>query len=96
MDTLTEVIEAFDQQEQTHRTEGTKGVENLCRLVNAMGYVDRRHIGQFAHNGSYGDLIEFLSDNSGCVEAIRRWIEEQDVAEWKENVESQLNADEDE
>lgn len=89
-ESLLELMEEFDDVEGTGRNEGRQGVENLCRLVNAIGYRDKQYFGQFASDGSYGDLINFLEDNSGAVEAIREWIAEQDEQEWKENIESRL------
>lgn len=67
------------------RTEGRKGVENLCKIVQMIGYVDKQYFGQF-EGGSFGDLIEFLEDNSGAVQAIIEWIKEEgdDNYEWQE------------
>jgi hypothetical protein len=85
-----ELIEEFHKEHKTHRMEGETGVHNLCRLVHALGYVDRRHFGQFHQNGSIGDLIEFLSDNSGCIEAIQEWIADNMGEEWQGNLEAYL------
>lgn len=85
-----EVLKKFERQEGIDRTEGPTGVKNLCRLLNAMGYKDSQHFGQFHPKGSYGDLINFLEDNSGAVEAIKEWIANEIVDEWKEALESQL------
>ena len=68
---LNDALEQFEQQEKLHTNEGRRGVENLCRIVHAMGYRDSQHFGQIHPQGSYGDLINFLEDNSGCVEAIK-------------------------
>lgn len=95
-ESLLELMEEFDEVEGTGRTEGRQGVENLCRLVNAIGYKDKTYFGQFAHNGCIGDLIEFLEDNSGAIQAIREWIAEQDEQEWKENIETFLPEKEEE
>lgn len=94
-ESLLELMEEFDEVEGTGRTEGRQGVENLCRLANAIGYRDRQYFGQF-QGGCFGDLIEFLEDNSGAVQAIREWIAEQDQQEWKENIESFLPEKEEE
>lgn len=87
---LRETMERYENQEGINRNEGSTGVKNLCLLLNAMGYKDTMHFGQFHHNGSYGDLINFLEDNSGCIEAIKEWIAEQDIQEWQESLESGL------
>jgi hypothetical protein len=47
--------------------EGDRGVEQLETLVRDLGYT--------GGGWKYGDPIEaFLSDNSGCIEAIIEWI----------------------
>lgn len=91
-----EVVEKYRDQKQLTRTEGTKGVHNLCELVRALGYKDPQYFGQFSPEASYGDLIYFLEDNPGAVEAILDFISEQDSSEWKENLESELVEDEEE
>jgi hypothetical protein len=90
METLSEMINEFEKQERTSSNEGTTGVQNLCRLCNALGYVDRQYFGQF-RGASYGDLINFMEDNSGAVEAIKNWIADQDCDEWRESLESHLD-----
>jgi hypothetical protein len=88
---LAELMEEYQNQEKLYSSEGRRGVENLCRIVHAMGYRDRQHFGQFHQAGSLGDLIEFLEDNPGCVETIKDWICEQNIPEWAEELESNLN-----
>jgi hypothetical protein len=88
---LTDLMEEFEKQEKLHTNEGRRGVENLCRIVRAMGYKDHQNFGQF-QGGCYGDLIEFLEDNSGCIEAIKEWICDQVSPEWEEELESHLDA----
>jgi hypothetical protein len=87
---MHELIEKVCDERKLHGNEGRRGVENLCKLVRILGYKDSMHFGQFAHDGAIGDLIEFLEDNSGCVEAIKEWIAEQRVPEWREALESEL------
>lgn len=87
--TLGELIEEWGREHKTSNTEGETGVKNLARLVNNLGYVDRTYFGQF-QGASYGDLINFLEDNPGAVEAVQEWIIEQDDEQWKENLESYL------
>jgi hypothetical protein len=88
---LNDALEQFEKQEHLHTNEGRRGVENLCRIVHAMGYRDGQHFGQFSSQGSYGDLINFLEDNSGCVEAIKEWIVQQEIQEWADELESRLD-----
>lgn len=69
-------IDAVIEDKKLRRWDGTKGVENLARLCNGIGYKDTQYFGQFAPDGSYGDLIEFLQDNPGAVEAVVNFIRE--------------------
>lgn len=85
-----EILSEYQEQKKIASNEGRRGVENLCKLVHAMGYKDTQYFGQFASDGCYGDLIEFLEDNSGCIGAIKEWIAEHDCEEWRDNVESHL------
>lgn len=91
-ESLCELIQEWETEKKAHSNEGRRGVENLCRLVRALGYEDSTNFGQFAHNGSIGDLIDFLEDNSGCIEAIKEWIWEHDSQEWRDNLESELSS----
>ncbi|RJQ26736.1 hypothetical protein C4577_03010 [Candidatus Parcubacteria bacterium] len=90
-DSLLDLVEEFEEQEKTTRTDGSVGVKNLCRLVRALGYKDWQNYGQFHHQGAYGDLFAFLEDNPGCIEAIKKWIVDQDIPEWREEITSRLN-----
>jgi hypothetical protein len=87
---MHELIEEYEKHTQQTRTEGETGVKNLCKLVNAMGYSDEFRFGSFEYNGSYGDLITFLEDNPGCIEAIKEWIGDQNIQDWKDNLEAHL------
>lgn len=87
----TEVIEEYINQEKLYRTEGETGVKNLCKLVNALGYVDRTYFGQFSHDASYGDLLLFLEDNSCVIDLIIEWIKDCCADEWLKNIESRLS-----
>jgi len=91
---MNEVVDLYVEQNDLGSSEGWKGVENLCKLVRAMGYKDTQYLGQF-NGGSIGDLIEFLKDNSGCIDAIVEWIGDSGVPEWKETLEAELEHDED-
>jgi hypothetical protein len=93
---MDDLLEKFLDQENLHRTEGRKGVENLCKLVNTLGYKDRMYFGQLSNSCCIGDLIDFLEDNSGCIEAIYNWIGEQKVPEWKEKLQSEIEEEEEE
>ena len=56
-----------------YRTEGETGVKNLCKMARLLGYKDNTHFGRF-QGGCYGDLINFLEDNPGAVNAIFEFV----------------------
>lgn len=86
-------VSLYIDQEKIYRTEGRVGVENLCKLVGALGTTDPQNFGQF-RDGSMGQLINFLEDNSGCVEAIVVWIKENGGNDdWEEELTSRLIQD---
>lgn len=61
-------------------TEGSAGVSNLCQIAALIGYRDPMGFGSLSAGGKIGDLICFLEDNPGCVEAILTWIEDNEDA----------------
>lgn len=79
-------IEKFIDAENLYATEGRRGLTNLCTIVRAIGYHDTQYFGQLSPRASIGDLVEFLEDNSGAVEALMNWIVSRDVPEWEEAV----------
>ena len=52
------------------RTEGRRGVIELCKLARAAGYHDTTYYGQLDQGAYLGDLVMMLEDNSCMVEAI--------------------------
>lgn len=68
-------IDRILDEEKLHLFEGESGVRNLARLCRLIGYKDEMYFGQF-QDGAYGDLILFLEDNSGAVEAIIDFMRE--------------------
>jgi hypothetical protein len=77
---LAEVIEKWQDEHKLNRLEGTRGVNGFQKLCGALGYKEGNYLG-------YGnEIINFLSDNSGAIEALITWISEQNVPEWKENL----------
>lgn len=87
---MVELIQEYRDEKRMHCMEGSTGVQNLCKLCGALGYED-----SMGRMGTYGDarlgnLIDFLEDNSGAIEAIIDWIGERDIPEWKESLESEL------
>lgn len=72
------------------RTEGSSGIRNLGRICRLLGYKDFQNFGYF-DGASYGDLINFLEDNPGAVEAIYEWMLENYTEELDELVKSDEN-----
>jgi hypothetical protein len=87
---LQEAIEAFRCQNNLERTEGMTGVKNLAKLVNALGYSDFSRYGQMPGGACMGDIFEFLSDNSGAIDALIEWIGTRNIPEWTEALSSQI------
>jgi len=69
-DDLNKLVEA----EKLYRIEGPVGLKNLCRLCCFIGYEDQNYRLQLDNGCSVGDLINFLEDNPGAIEAIYNWI----------------------
>lgn len=96
---LGEAIEKFHEQEHLNSYEGRRGVMTLARTVRALGYKDFQNFGNLGSNSNgacVGDLIEFFEDNSGAIQAVIEWIQNQRSTEWHESVESLLEMDEEE
>lgn len=82
------LLDKYMDSEKLHRIEGRAGVTNLATICRALGYKDPNHYGQLSKNASIGDLINFLEDNSGAIEAIIEFIREEGDRnpEWQENL----------
>ncbi len=87
--TFSEVLEEWEDKKKTYSIEGSRGVENLCKLVRGIGYRDSMNRMQFA-GGCLGDLLEFFEDNPGAIEAVKTWISDQNIDEWREHLEGDL------
>ena len=66
------------------RFEGDRGVRDLEKLVEVLGY-DSRFAASSIHN--------FLSDNPGAMEAIINWIGEQNSQDWADSLSDELDID---
>ena len=87
---MAEIREKWEEQNKIHRYEGTTGVKNLEKLLGAIGYSEGNYLGRG------NELINFLSDNSGAIEAILEWIDTagEHVPEWKESLSEELDLEE--
>jgi hypothetical protein len=54
--------------------EGSEGIHDLCRLARELGYKDPLYQLQISHDACVGDLLEFLRDNPGAIEALYDWV----------------------
>ena len=96
IDCIADAIEAYQKQERIHSHEGRRGVINLAKCVRAMGYRDMQNFGALGQGACVGDLIEFLEDNSGVIEAIFFWICEQRGTDWQSSITNCLHGQDDE
>lgn len=76
---LQELLSKFIEKRGLYRTEGPKGVSNLCLILRALGYKDPLNRLQYANGACVGDLLEFLEDNPGAIEAILNFITENNI-----------------
>jgi hypothetical protein len=72
---LGELIEQYCDANKMYHWEGSRGVSNFEKLIGILGY----------QNVDY-----FLTDNSGCLEAMVEWIKDAGVTEWKESMAKDL------
>ena len=77
------LIEKYNDVNKFYRYESRKGVEQLCKLAGDLGYKDSYHYGQMTRDACIGNLIAFLEDNSGAIEAIINWVAEQNSPEMR-------------
>lgn len=93
---MNDALDAFAEQHNAYRTEGRAGLKTLCKVARAIGYRDPSYFGQLDSSCAIGDLIEFLEDNSGAVEAILDWIRNTNAPEHLENITEVLDCSDDE
>lgn len=87
---VSELLEAYMDQEKLHHIEGRRGVEALCQIAGALGYKDPMYWGQLTSKATVGDLICMLEDNSGMVEAMIEWIKSRNFSEFRDPLEALL------
>lgn len=72
---LSELVDYFIDANKIYSFEGDRGVKNFEKIVKVMGY---------------DNLDKFLSDNSGCLEAMVEWIKDARVPEWVEKFQEDM------
>jgi hypothetical protein len=87
MDTL---LDKYMDQAKLTQFEGRRGVEGLCQLARALGYKDSMYFGQLSSKAALGDLLMFLEDNPGAIEALHNWIRDTNSPEFREALTEQL------
>ena len=85
---VSELLDAYMDQEKMHNMEGRRGVENLCKIAQALGYKDPQYWGQLNSKVALGDLVMMLEDNSGLIEAMIEWIGSRNFKEFREPLEA--------
>jgi len=56
------------------RTEGNRGFMALCNMARELGSKDPFNQLQNNDGSCVGDLICFLEDNPGAIDAIKNWV----------------------
>jgi hypothetical protein len=64
---MDELLDKWMAQERIHSFEGARGISNFDKLIAVLGY---------------RSMDDFLSDNSGCFEAMIEWIKDVPGTEW--------------
>ena len=95
---MSQLFEALLDQHNLHHNEGRRGVVSLCKIARSLGYKDPQYFGQLETDACIGDLIEFLEDNSGAIEAIKEWIGNtvDNNTEWQDKLVDQVTPPDDE
>ena len=75
-----ELLDKFMDMNRMHSFEGSRGVQNLEKLIRVLGY---------------RSLDDFFSDNSGAIEGVVEWIKEWTDRndEWKEALRNEVGDD---
>ena len=71
---MHKIMDAYLDQREYYNFEGRRGVERLCQLVGDLGYRDPQHSMQLTRTACVGNLLMFLEDNPGAIEAIENWV----------------------
>lgn len=94
MQEVGDLVDRYMDQEGLYRIEGRRGVETLCQVTGALGYKDPTYYGQLTSKAVIGDLIMFLEDNPGAIEAVLEWVKQQGNSEWRDNLQALVGSEE--
>lgn len=84
-----EVFDKYIESNKLEYTEGERGIKSLAKIVRDLGYKDSMHYGGYDNGSCVGDLLNFLADNPGVIQAMHDWIRENMGSvddEWTENL----------
>lgn len=80
MTTLSDLIEQWRKENRAYSMEGTSGVNKFQKLCEAIGYKKGNFLGDEMA------ILNFLSDNSGAIDALIQWMGEMEIPDWKESI----------
>lgn len=83
------VFDSYIESNELDYTEGERGVKCLAKIVRDLGYKDSMRYGGYDNGACVGDLLEFLGDNPGAIQAVHDWIRKnmnECTDEWVENL----------
>lgn len=83
---VSELVEKFFDHINVHSLEGRRGLTAFARLCRALGYKDDNYYGQLGSDASIGDIINFLEDNSGAIEAMVEFVKDHGGSDWQDNL----------
>jgi hypothetical protein len=83
-----EVFDSYIESCGVDYTEGERGVKSLAKIAMDLGYKDTMSYGKYDNGACVGDLLAFLGDNPGVIEAVHDWIRNNmgSADEWTENL----------
>lgn len=81
-----DLVDAFFDHVGSHSMEGRRGLTNFAKLCRALGYKDPNYYGQLDADASLGDIINFLEDNGGALQAMVEFIQSHNNSEWQDSL----------
>lgn len=84
---MQDALRRYMDDNRMYCMEGQRGVDSMEKVMHEVcGY-----------GSNFGSVLQnFFADNSGAIEAVIKWIGEQEVFEWKDNLDSLVGPDEEE
>jgi len=95
MSDMNQMIDRLLEENSFRCLEGRRGLEAICCIARAIGYVDPMRSGTISAKATLGDLMCMLEDNPGLMEAMVEWIKDQNAPEWKQELAAHITQDDD-